>query len=184
MQVAVFVGITELVKEGKRMMLDLEWLQPLDSRRRGRGETLQPPALDLALEERGRAADREHVAAVWILRRVGTDELPDQVVESGSEVMKTVARDGAQLCWAFWEMEDEVAKTPGRVFGEDNSALDGGELLVDRPKRAQVVVRPRELRGRAGQRAIYGTWHRPISPHEPLRQTRSSLAPELDRKPR
>ena len=53
--------------------------------------------------------------------------------------MKTVSCDGAQLCWALWEVEREVAKVPRRVFSEDDSAFDGSEpLLVDRPQRAQV----------------------------------------------
>ena len=105
---------------------------------------------------------RKHISTVGLLRRISQDELPDQVVESGSKVLKTVACDGAQLCWALWEVEHEVAKIPRGVFSEDDPAFDGGELFIDRPESVQVLVRPHELCGGAGQRTSEGRWHWPI----------------------
>ena len=113
---------------------------------------MEPPAFHLSLEARSRATDRKHVATIGFLGRIGQDELPDEVVESRAEVVKTVAGNGAQLSWALREMEHEVTHIPLCIFSEDDFAADRRELLVDCDQRLQVFIGPQELRGGAGQR--------------------------------
>ncbi len=127
-QEAMLVNIYELIQMpqgviAKFLHSPMIRLQTLDECLGLWGNAVKSMSLEFPLECDAITADRKLVSRDAVIGRAALDELPDQVVETGTQIMKTVADNDTERQRGIGKIGDKVHHARLSVFLANDSAL-------------------------------------------------------------